>query len=372
MPLVEFVARVGITALGLFIIGYTMLAAIKTYLLPRAAGPMLIRFVFRSTRWMFGWRLARAKTYEERDAAMAFYAPVSLVIVPFVLLFAILVGYMLVFYGTLEITLFEAFDISGSSLLTLGFTKSGNFSSLMLEFSEAAIGMILIALVIGYFPTMYSAFQKREALVNLLQTRAGDPLSAETLISRVHQIRGLSVLGDLWPQWEVWFAELEESHTSLTALVFFRSPVAGRSWVTAAGVILDGAALTVSSVDTEHDPQADLCIRAGYLALRRIADFFAVIYDSDPKADDLISISQEEFNEVYDNLLAAGVPMKPDREQCWRDYAGWRINYDRVLIALAALTLAPYAPWVSDRSIPMAMLFKPRRGPLGADWRQKR
>ncbi len=38
--------------------------------------------------------------------------------------------------------------------------------------------------------------------------------------------------------------------------------------------------------------------------------------------------------------------MHEDREQCWRDYAGWRVNYDTVLIALAALTMAPYAPWV--------------------------
>jgi hypothetical protein len=34
----------------------------------------------------------------------------------------------------------------------------------------------------------------------------------------------------------------------------------------------------------------------------------------------------------------------------WRGFAGWRVNYDTVLLALAALTMAPEAPWSSDHS----------------------
>jgi hypothetical protein len=48
-------------------------------------------------------------------------------------------------------------------------------------------------------------------------------------------------------------------------------------------------------------------------------------------------------------LAEVGVPMKPDRAQCWRDFAGWRVNYDTALIELAKLTMAPQAPWSSDR-----------------------
>jgi len=44
-------------------------------------------------------------------------------------------------------------------------------------------------------------------------------------------------------------------------------------------------------------------------------------------------------------LAADGVPVKADREQAWR------VNYDRVLLALARMTMAPYAMWSSDRSI---------------------
>ncbi len=107
-------------------------------------------------------------------------------------------------------------------------------------------------------------------------------------------------------------------------------------------------------------------IRAGYLALRRIAESFRVDFDPDPQPDDLISISQQEFDSLYDQLAANGIPLKPDREQAWRDFRGWRVNYDRVLLALAALTMAPYAPWVSDRSLPRGTMFR-RRGQRGGN-----
>jgi hypothetical protein len=114
--------------------------------------------------------------------------------------------------------------------------------------------------------------------------------------------------------------------------------------------VLDGAALAVSTVDVPRDVQAEFCIRAGYLALRRIAGSFQIPYDPAPAADDPISITRQEWDEAVDALAADGVTIKPDRDQAWRDFAGWRVNYDTVLLALCNLTSAPYAPWSSDRS----------------------
>jgi len=115
-------------------------------------------------------------------------------------------------------------------------------------------------------------------------------------------------------------------------------------------VVLDSAALYASTLDAPRNPAAELCIRSGYTALRAIADFYSVPHDPDPSASDPISISRDEYDEVYDRLAAGGVPLRADREQAWRDFAGWRVNYDTVLIVLAGFVMAPYAPWVSDRS----------------------
>jgi hypothetical protein len=190
------------------------------------------------------------------------------------------------------------------------------------------------------------------------------------MLTRAHRIRGLDALLQLWEEWEVWFAELEESHTSLPALVFFRSVKPERSWVTAAGAVLDAAALYASTVDVPRNPAPELCIRAGYLAFRHIADFFRIEYPPDPRADDPISIARDEFIDAYRQLEAAGVPVRSDVEQCWRDFAGWRVNYDVPLLQLAALTLAPYASWSSDRSLPHVQ--RPPRQRLSIGQRRKR
>ena len=53
---------------------------------------------------------------------------------------------------------------------------------------------------------------------------------------------------------------------------------------------------------------------------------------------------------MYERLGASGVPVRPDRDQAWRDFRGWRVNYDGVLIALGRLRHGPVRPWTSDRS----------------------
>ncbi len=121
--------------------------------------------------------------------------------------------------------------------------------------------------------------------------------------------------------------------------------------ITAAGAVLDAAALTLSTLDIPHDFQADLCLRAGYLALGNIADFFNAPYNPNPPAGDPISITRAEFDAADDQLASQDLPVKFNRDQAWRDYSGWRVNYDQVLLALAELTVAPQAPWSSDRAV---------------------
>src|SRR5215213_1419318 len=144
-------------------------------------------------------------------------------------------------------------------------------------------------------------------------------LSAIEPFQRFQRLRRMEKLGELWISWEIWFAELEESHTSLPALAFFRSPKSSRSWITAAGTVLDAAALASSALDIPRDVQADLCIRAGYLALQRICDFFGLPYNPKPAPSDLISVTRTEFDAACEQLAGAGVPLKPDRDQAWRD-----------------------------------------------------
>ncbi len=336
---------------GALIVLRTLASAIVTFVMPRSARDQVTRIVFLCVRRVFDLRNLRSRTYEDRDRVLALYAPIGLLMLPIVWLSLVLLGYMCIFWALGAGDWGASFKLSGSSLLTLGFSSVDGLPMTALSFSEAAIGLILVALLISYLPTMYNAFARRETAVTMLEVRAGSPPSAVEMFARAQRIHGWERLPGLWVTWEAWFADLEESHTSLAALAFFRSPQPGRSWITAAGAVLDSAALANSTLDIPHDPQADFCIRAGYLALRYIADFFGIEYDPAPKPDSPISITRGEFDAACEQLAAANVPLKPDREKAWRDFVGWRVNYDTVLLALAALTAAPYAPWISDRGI---------------------
>jgi hypothetical protein len=343
------ILRVLIFTLGAALVSVTLLSAVKTFVLPRSAPDQIVRVVFVAIRRAFTLRLRWTGSYAQRDRVMAFYAPVSLLALLPAWLALVLVGYTGMFWALGGQSSHESLRVSGSSLLTLGFAATDDLPRTILSFSEATIGLILVALLIAYLPTMYAAFSRREAAVNLLEVRAGSPPSAVEMILRFHRIHGLERLNEQWRTWETWFVDIEESHTSLAALVFFRSPQPEHSWVTAAGAVLDAAALARSTLDIPRDFQADLCIRAGYLAMRRIADFFEVPYNPDPRFGDPISVTRQEFDSACEQLSAQGVPLKPDREQAWRDFCGWRVNYDTVLLALAGLTMAPEAPWSGDR-----------------------
>ena len=339
--------------IGLAITVGTILSAVRNFVVPRSQQDRVSRTVFRVMRFLFRKliQIAAPNSYRRRDNILAFFAPISLLMLLPVWYSLVMLGYAGMFWAVGVSDWRIAIRESGSSLLTLGYAPVDGVVQTLLSFSEAAIGLMLIALLIAYLPSMYSAFQRRELAVTLLEVRAGSPPWAINMLERYHRIHGFNRLGETWETWEQWFSEIEESHTSLPALNFFRSPTSERSWVTAAGTVLDAAALTRSTLDIPADPRADLCIRAGYLALRRIADYFNFPYNAEPKfPDQPISISHEEFDTVYDRLANEGIPLKADREQAWRDFAGWRVNYDTVLLAIAELTEAPIAPWTSDRA----------------------
>ena len=261
--------------LGFILVGLTVFSAVETFVLPRAANDPLARFVFVTIRRVFNLLMRQTRSYTQADRLMAFYAPVSLFMLLPTWLFVVMIGYTGMIWAVEGGSFYNAYLVSGSSLLTLGFATSDNFPTAILGFTEATIGLILVALLIAYLPSIYSAFSRRESAVSMLEVRAGSPPFAVEMLARYNRIHGLDKLSQQWETWEMWFTDIEESHTSLAALVFFRSPRPEHSWVTAAGAVLDAAALMRSSIDTPPDPRADLCIRAGFLALRHIADYFS-------------------------------------------------------------------------------------------------
>jgi hypothetical protein len=347
----EAVARGVALASGIAVVLATLASAIKTVVMPRAEAALLSRWVFVTLRKLFDVFVRRASTWQNADRIMARFAPFGLLLLPAAWVTVVLVGFVPIYWAFGVDVPRDAFVLSGASLLTLGTVLDTSGPPLAASFVEATMGLGIVALLISFLPTMYQQFSRREVLVSQLDTRAGTPPTPVALFRRAKLIGWIEQLDQFWLEWERWFAEIEESHTSYLALPFFRSPRHDRSWITAAGAVLDSASLRASTIDLPRSWQAQICLRSGYLALRRIATAFDVPYDPDPAPTDPISITREEYDEVVDQLVALHVPIKADRDQAWRDFAGWRVNYDTPLLALCGLTMAPISPWSSDRSV---------------------
>jgi hypothetical protein len=342
-------ARIAAVIAGTLVVAWVLWSAIRTVIVPRGESVWLSRKVFLVVREVFEFAGRRARSYEGYDRIMARYAPTALILLPGAWALIVLIAFVPMYWAFGVTPWREAVITSGSSFTTLGFSRPGGLGADILCFMQATIGLFLVALLISYLPAIYGAFARREDAVMKLEVRAGSPPSAEEFLTRVHLIRGLEYFATQWEDWENWFVDLEESHTSQPSLPFFRSTRVHSSWITSAGTVLDTAALMVSSLDVPPSPQAQITMRSGFLALRAISTGFRLPYDPDPAPDAPISIDRSEYEALMDRLVDVGLPVKQDRDQAWRDFAGWRVNYDETLLRLCALVSAPPATWSSDR-----------------------
>jgi hypothetical protein len=153
----------------------TMLSAIRSVVLPRASQSLVPRATIRALRFAFQLRANRSADYVERDRILAMLAPISLVAMLLTWLSILFVAYAVMFFCLGRWSIAGATKVSGSSIVTLGTTADGRYVPSLLSYSEAALGLLLVALFISYFPSIYAAFTRRETGVTLLAVRAGSP-----------------------------------------------------------------------------------------------------------------------------------------------------------------------------------------------------
>ncbi|HTO00579.1 MAG TPA: hypothetical protein VL068_07880, partial [Microthrixaceae bacterium] len=286
------VANVVVFLIGVVIIQAVLRSAIRTVVVPRNEQVLLTRIVFLLSRSAFAFFAKRRSSATERHEVMARFAPTTLIVLAIVWVFLIFVGFIPIYWAIGSISFHEAVLLSGSSITTLGFVAARSDPTSSVAYVEAIIGLGLLAMLISYLPTIYGHFSRREAEVVKLESRAGTPPWSGTMIRRYHNIGWLDRMGEAWPAWQQWFVEIQESHTSQLALPLFRSQDHESSWVTSAGAVLDAAALSNAAIDLPNDPEAALMLRAGFLSLRSIAEFFYVPIVENPNPNDPISVSR--------------------------------------------------------------------------------
>ncbi len=336
-------------AAGVVLVLVTARSMCYTLVVPQRAQTRLPGTVFGAVRGFAEAVARRMPSYEARDRLLSLAAPFGVLSFLAVWLVLFLIGFGLILLPLTGADLTRVLRESGSSLLTLGVVAHRAPAAMAVDLCAAAAGLGTVALLIGYLPALYGAFNRRETLVTLLQSRAGAPAWGPEILAR-HELVGIvDRLPDLYGRWEEWSADVAESHTNYPVLVFFRSPHPLRSWVLALLAVLDAAALHLALCPAAAPAQARLCLRMGFTCLRDVADVLGLPYDPDPSPDDPILLTFEEFRGAIKRLDDAGFARERSPEDAWPHFRGWRVNYEAIAYRLADLVTAPPGPWSGPR-----------------------
>jgi hypothetical protein len=291
----------------------------------------------------------RIRSWKTKDSFLAFLAPTYVLVLLMTWLGFLLLGFGCISWAVTHHDIGSAFRETSSSMFTLGFASTATPGATAVDILAAALGLGVVALLIGYLPVLYAAFNRRETLVTLLEARAGAPAWGPEILWRHQRIGILDSIPEFYAEWERWAADVAESHSAYFVLPFFRSPDPLRSWLTGLLAVLDSAALYVALCPKKAPSEARLCLRMGFTCLQTLADTFVIPYNPDPRPDDPLVITYEDYLRGVKRLEDIGFPMERSAEDAWPDFRGWRVNYEPTALALAELVVAVPGPWMGGR-----------------------
>jgi hypothetical protein len=309
-----------------------------------------------------------AHSYEVKDALLAPAAPVALIAQVGVWLGFFVIGYAFMLEPTTH-GFSSAFVQSAVTLFSVGTAHAGGPPNRTVDIAAGATWALVVTLQIAYLPSLYDAFNRREALVAMLESRAGLPAWGPEVLAR-HQLVGIiDALPSLYADWERWAADVAESHTTYPVLLMFRSPEPWYSWTVGLLAVLDAAAMDLALSPAASASQARLCLRMGFTCLNRIAKTLGWYVDPDPSPEGPITLTFDEFEQAVHMLEEIGYPMELTAEEAWPNFRGWRVNYETNAYRLNDRLVAAPAPWSGQRSHlhsgPVAPRRPPQRSPGG-------
>jgi len=324
----------------------------ETIVLPRRVTRRirLARLFYSLTR--IGWKsighLIQSST--RRESYLGYLGPLSLLAlfvfwaVLFVLGFGLLLwGLALPLNATEKTISFITYlYLSGTTFFTLGLGDVTPLSGVarLLVVIEVALGFGFLALVISYVPIIYQAFSRRELRISLLDARAGSPPTAAEILRRNHAGRNVEELRLLLHDWEVWCADILESHLSYGVLAFYRSQHDQQSWVAALTVILDTCALILTGIENLPDEAA----RFTFAMARHAVVDLAQVLNSSPTTG-VNRLSSTEFAQLQDMLADSGIRLNKGTAT-EQKLAELRETYEPFVSALANRMLVSLPPWI--------------------------
>lgn len=403
-------------AIGLFLLVTAATSIVRTMVIPRTSISFVYAIVLRSTDVFFSAVARLSNSYRGRDRVLAWSGPIGIILALIAWLGIFLIAYALLIYGVTDNSWLDSLLQAGSGLLTLGLIGTPSEDVSAVDFIAATTGPAVIALLIGFLPTLYQAYLGRESRVLLSTSLSGAPAWGPEILVRVHLLGGDDDLDDGYGEWIPWCAQVRLTQTLYPALSRFRSPVAGRNWLVSLVAVLDSASLRLAITTGPADPrvvavitqgaQAMLSISATEAAIdsvvrmrpwqRRISDtlrVFGVSQGSQPTGtatatgtaavvraitldnargwmgsrssnepvleyrSRVSTLPRSEFDTALAYLRSAGVEIQRSDDEAFEIFRESRGRYEAAAYHLAERFYVVRAPWTGDRSPETPVLF---------------
>lgn len=400
----DFIPRSLALILGLYLFALTLISLLRTVVMPRNLQSTVNDIVTFTVVYSVRGIASLRKSYDGRDSTLAWAGPLLIVIQLLVWLLLFFMAYGLWIYGIGGgPDLASGLRQSGSSMFTLGFADSKSGGITALDFMAAATGPIVIALLIGFLPTIYSSYLQREKGVALLGVGSGDPAWGPELVSRVYLGGRPEALEEIFSDWRVWATETRLTHITYPVLLLMRSALPNRNWVISLLAVLDAASLQLALSHSLPRRRATAVLLYGSQALeviyvmtqrrtqmRRRIPFTGIFFDKPATdtslhlrmpgtspgeialemaatADSLTGLpatavdrlregeskpsllTRAEFDKAVEVLRASGFPIENDVDTAWAEFAMSRARYEFTAYSLAERLDAVPAPWSGPR-----------------------
>lgn len=334
---------------GIILVAAMLWDAFETVVLPRRVARRLRVAIAVGYSWR-AWRtlVGRIRRSSRREAYLAFFGPAAALMMLALWAAGIIVGFAMVHWGLgSDLTAPEHragfgtdLYLSGTTMTTLGLgdVTPRSAAARAAVVLEAGVGLSFLALILSYLPVIYQAFSRREWRISTLDAWAGSPPSAGELLRRLDG--NTALLERFLAEWEVWAAQLLESHLSYTVLVYYRSQHDNESWLSAMTAVLDTCALAIGAVD--HAPRR-LAQLTFAMARHAVVDLSIVLNcPPEPPAPDRLPAGDRAS--LVAMLRAGGCTVRDDAEAAARvdELRGMYEPYVNALARRLALTLPPW------------------------------
>jgi hypothetical protein len=346
----------GAFAAGVAIFLIVLWDAFEAIILPRRVTRRfrLTRAFYKSTWSVWRFVICLVPSRKTQETLLGFFGPLSLLVLVGVWAVGLVLGFGLMQYGAGSAVVMTGGQpgfqtdiyLSGTTFFTLGLgdviPRSGLSRALVV--TEAGFGFGFLAAVIGYLPFIYGSFSKREVNISLLDSRAGTPPTAGELLRRHSYSHGQEALRILLKDWELWCAELMESHLSYPVLAYFRSQHDNQSWVASLTAILDTCALVIVGVEGACEKQAELTFA---IARHAVVDL-SQVFGTAPKPMGQDRLPAQDLRHIRETLAQHGMKLH-DGEEVDRKLIAFRRMYEPYIYALATYLNQTLPPWIPPK-----------------------